>query len=466
VNGLASAAVPLSSPMPPTQKTAPRSRAANERSRRVLIVVGLMVLHLVLAVLMRQFRIVGVAHAILCVSAGMIYAATTKNLRNVTAIIAYLVGCEVLWRMTKVSPFWEFGKFASLGILFVALARVKWRKNRGLALGYFGLLLPSVAMTLMTIPLGEAREHLSFNLSGPLLITVSVLFFSNIRLTVEELRTAFFALIAPTVGIATLCYVMASKARLEFFNASNDYASGGFGANQVSAVLGLATMFLLFLTFERRLAWRFRVPLLLLAIIFATQAVLTFARGGVALAFAGTCTALFFMLRGNARARASIIVVSMLLSLVGKFVIEPELDDLTEGKLAVRYSTIESTGRDAFAKSEISMFMENPVFGVGPGVGYYYRAERELRQGASHTEYTRMIGEHGLFGILSLVCLVALGVRAIRGTREVSARALASAMVVWAGLFLAIYGTRVAAVAFVFGLAFAMRTVMPPKNRA
>jgi len=39
-------------------------------------------------------------------------------------------------------------------------------------------------------------------------------------------------------------------------------------------------------------------------------------------------------------------------------------------------------------------------------------------------------------------------------------------MVVWAGLFLAIYGTRVAAVAFVFGLAFAMRTVMPPKNRA
>ncbi len=435
------------------------------RTKTVAIIVGLVVVHLVLAATMRDFRLIGLVHALGCVSAGLIYAATTKHIRNVSVVIAYLVGCEVLWRMTKVSPFWEFGKYASLSILLIALARIKWSRNRALAFGYFGLLLPSAALTVMTIPLSEARAHLSFNLSGPLLITIAVLFFSNIRLTVEQLRATFFALIIPTAGIALRCYLSTTRTRMEFFNASNDHASGGFGANQVSAVLGLATMFLLFLTFERRLSWRIRIPLLIVAFTFATQAILTFARGGVVLAFAGLCTALFFMLRGNPRARVTIVVIGIMSALLGKFVIEPRLDDYTGGKLSQRYSNTESTGRDAFAAAELDMFTENPVFGVGPGVGYYYRAEREVRQGASHTEYTRMLGEHGLFGILSLACLVVLGLRAARGPKEVDARAHASAFVVWAALFLAIYGTRIAAAAFVLGLAFALRTTIPLKSR-
>ncbi|MDQ3296408.1 MAG: O-antigen ligase family protein [Myxococcota bacterium] len=457
----------------PTTTLPPRARARVRvpavadiaRTKTIAIIVGLVVVHIVLAVAMRNFRIVGLVHALGCVSAGLIYAATTRHIRNVSVVIAYLVGCEVLWRMTKVSPFWEFGKYASLLILLIALARIKWSRNRALAFGYFGLLLPSVALTVMSIPLSEARGHLSFNLSGPLLMTVAVLFFSNIRLTIELLRATFFALIIPTAGIALLCYLQTSSARVEFFNASNDHASGGFGANQVSAVLGLATMFLLFLTFERRLSWRIRIPLLVVAITLATQAILTFARGGVALAFAGLCTALFFMLRGNPRARVSIVVIGIMSALLGKYVIEPRLDDYTGGKLSKRYSNTESTGRDAFAAAELDMFTENPVFGVGPGVGFYYRAEREVRQGASHTEYTRMLGEHGLFGVLSLACLVLLGLRAAHGPKEVDARAHASAFVVWAALFLAIYGTRIAAPAFVFGLAFAIRSALPAKSR-
>ena len=75
-----------------------------------------------------------------------------------------------------------------------------------------------------------------------------------------------------------------------------------------------------------------------------------------------------------------------------------------------------------------------------------------------------MLGEHGIFGALSLCCLLALGVRAIRGSRDVSARAVAAGMVVWAALFLAIYGTRIAAPAVVFGLAFATRAAMTAKQ--
>ena len=443
-----------------------RPAKAGVRSNGFVIVVGFVIGHAFLALFMREFRIIGLAHVFGSAIAGVLYAATTKKVRNVTFVIAYLVGCEVLWRMTKVAPFWEFAKYASLMVLLIALARVHWRRNRTLALAYFLLLLPSVAITLTSIPLSVARQDLSFNLSGPLLIAAAVLYFSNVRFTLDQVRPVFFALIGPAVGIAMLCYISATTTDLEFVNASNDHAAGGFGGNQVSPILGLAAMFLLFLTFDRRMAWRLRIPLLGLAVTLATQAVLTFSRGGVVLAFAGAAIAGFFMLRGNMRARVSIAVISMTISLVGKLVIEPRLDELTGGQLTVRYTSTQSTGRSTFIESELDMFRDNPVFGAGPGMGYYYRIDRDLKLGASHTEYSRMIGEHGLFGILSLVCLVLLGVKAVRGAKELEARAFAAALVVWAGLFLAIYGTRLAAPAFVFGLAFSIRTFIPAKSRA
>lgn len=448
--------------MPMSARTPPRAR-----SHKALLVIGLLAGHALLAVVMRDVPYLGLAHALACVAVGVVYTATTRDLRNVVPLVAYLVGCEVLWRMTKVSPFWEFGKFATLLVLITALARMKWKRNRGLAIAYFALLLPSAVLTLFTLPIDDARQQLSFNLSAPLLITIAVLFFSNIKVEAAQIRAAFIALVIPTVGIAVRCYLLAQRARLEFFNASNDYASGGFGANQVSAVLGLATMFLLFLSFERKLSWKYRAPFLALALIFAVQAILTFARGGIVLALAGSVTALFFMLRGNPRARISILVISVVCALVGKLVIEPELDELTEGKLSVRYGSFEATGRDAFAQTEVEMFLENPVLGTGPGVGIYWRLQKDdVRQGASHTEYTRMLGEHGVFGIMALGCLVILAIGAVRSVRDTSARGLAYAFIVWFALFLAVYGTRIAAPAFVFGLAFALRNLPPAKARA
>jgi hypothetical protein len=65
-----------------------------------------------------------------------------------------------------------------------------------------------------------------------------------------------------------------------------------------------------------------------------------------------------------------------------------------------------------------------------------------------------MLGEHGILGALSLLCLMLIVLRAVLEARDPDARALALALVVWATLFLGIYATRLAAPAFVLGLAF------------
>jgi O-antigen ligase len=87
-------------------------------------------------------------------------------------------------------------------------------------------------------------------------------------------------------------------------------------------------------------------------------------------------------------------------------------------------------------------------------MGMRVREERGEFFGASHTEYSRMLAEHGIFGAFSILCLIGLGYRAVRQARDTSSRAVATAMVIWVSLFLLVYGTRLAAPALVFGLAF------------
>ena len=85
------------------------------------------------------------------------------------------------------------------------------------------------------------------------------------------------------------------------------------------------------------------------------------------------------------------------------------------------------------------------------------RAERGEFGGASHTEYSRMLAEHGIFGVFSLLCLIALAIRAVR-TAAPNKQALALAFVIWFALYLLLNGCRIAAPCLMFGLAFVRYT--------
>lgn len=433
--------------------------------RRTVLRTGAFVaLHVVLGIAMQRWTVLGTAHALLCVAVGLGVAMFGRRAYAVAPIVGYIVGSEVLWRMTKVPVFWEFGKFASIAILFVATLRIAVRRNRFLPTMYFALLLPSAVLTFMTFDLSLARQSLSFSLSGPLLLAIAVIYFSNVRLGSRQVLATFVALLAPIVAVAAIAYTSTIRVdNIEFINASNFATSGGFGPNQVSAALGLGTMLLVLMTFDRRISWALRVAMLVLAGVLAAQSALTFSRGGLVLAFAGCTVATLAMLGGSARGRLTVLLVAFLSFGLAYYVIEPRLDELTRGKLSARYANTQSSGRSEFIESEMMMFGENPVLGVGPGAGIQYRVDHGLYQGASHTEYSRMLGEHGMLGILSLTCLAFLGLRGLRGPADPLSRAFAMAMLVWVALFLAINGTRVAAPSFMFGLVFAMAAPPRPK---
>ncbi len=420
------------------------------------MIVAFLVGHAALALAMWVVPAVSTLHALVCLGVGVGVAATTRRPRNIAIVVAYIVGSEVLWRMTRFGLFHEFGKYAISLILVIALARMRARRNRLLALGYFVLLLPSVLLTL-TSDLGfdEIRKQLSFNLSGPLSLSLCVIFFSSLRLTRDDIQRVFFAVIGPAVGIAAVtAFATAAVQEIEFTGASNFATSGGFGPNQVSSAMGLGLLLCLLLLLERGQPWRLRLPLLAVSTALAAQAALTFSRGGLILALAGMLVAVVYLVR-DSRTRVTLMLVGSLLFGVGKYVVIPQLEVFTQGKLSERYSSIDPSGRGKLAGFDLEIFSDAPLLGVGPGVAPEMRKEMG-HFGAAHTEFTRLLAEHGFLGGLAILILIALGVRTVRDAKTLRARAFVMAMLVWVTLFLAVNAMRMVAPSFMFGLACAL----------
>lgn len=449
---------------PNGQQLAGEPSRATQATYQLVPWLAFVVAHVALAPLMRAFPKLGMLHALGCLVAGVVIAAR-RPLHQTAYVVSYIAGSEVLWRMVRAGVFWEYGKYACSVVLLIALARTRIRRNVALVVLYFALLLPSIALTVLALDLDEARQQISFNLSGPLCLTLCVVFFSNLRLTTAQLRNTFLVSIASIVTIAVIAYLSTVTAiDLEFNGQSNSVTSGGFGPNQVSAMLGLACMFCLLLVLDRAMPWRFRATLLGIAILFATQAALTFSRGGIALAFAGLFVASLYLVRGR-RSKLVLVGLAGVLFLVGKFVVVPKLDDFTEGKLTARYTYAKTSHRTTLAGYDLEIFEDHPLLGVGPGVASSLRGDLG-RFGAAHTEFTRMLAEHGFLGLISLVLLFALIIKTIRRARTLEARALVSAMSIWFLLFLLVNAMRLAAPALVFGLASAIAFSTKLPNRA
>jgi O-antigen ligase len=407
--------------------------------------------HAILGLAFVQLPMLATLHAVACVGVGVIVAARRRPIET-SYVVAYIVGSEVLWRMTHAGVFWEYGKYATAAVLFIALTRVRIRRNRWLAIGYLALLLPSAILTFLGADFAVARQLVSFNLSGPLSLMMCVLFYSNVRLEPEDIRRTFGVAIAPIFAIATVAYFSTVTAvNLEFNSESNTVTSGGFGPNQVSAMLGLSLLFTLLLLIERRPPWRKALPLVIFAIMIATQAALTFSRGGLALAFAAVIAAVLYLVRER-RTRVTILILGVLLFSVGKYVVVPKLDAFTSGRFSERYATSTSSNRVKLANFDLEIFAANPVMGVGPGMARDMRGDLGL-WGAAHTEFTRMLSEHGILGVLAILLLFVMGLRAVLAARTLMSRALVVALFVWFTLFLLVNAMRVSAPSFVFGLA-------------
>ncbi|HVO69727.1 MAG TPA: O-antigen ligase family protein [Aggregatilineaceae bacterium] len=418
----------------------------------------LVVIHVPLALVMKANPTISTIHALTVGVIGVWVALRRASMSQVAYVAAYITGAEVIWRMTEAGVFWEYGKYASSAIMILALLRHRALKIPLPALLYFLALLPGVIIPIQLLGM-RARDALSFNLSGPLALMVSAWFFSYTTFSKTHLERLLWALIIPVVGIASITFVSV-QGPIAWSGSSNFEASGGFGANQVSVALGLGALAVWILLLYMKVR-HFTVPVTvgtaLLGLWFMAQALLTFSRGGVvnALIPAALIMALIFVRKGQ---RAKIIPLTVgVLTFI--FVLLPALDSFTGGSLSARYSETgakAATGRDRIIEADLSAFLENPVTGLGVGQGADYRTAFYGEVIDSHTEYTRLLAEHGLLGVEALIMLVVMvGVNLWRSRSNLIGQSMVIGMASWSTISLVHAGMRTVAPSFTFGLQFA-----------
>jgi hypothetical protein len=390
-------------------------------------------------------------HALAAVAIGLWLAVTSSRLQSIVMAAAYLAGCDVLWRMTDASVPWELGKLAVIVVLTIALIRFPMRGARSvLPLVYFALLLPSVILTIDALPTADMRDALSFNLSGPLALAVCALFFFRVNATWAQARLLYVALLSPIISIVTIASVATlSAGALEFTQESNFVTSGGFGPNQVSASLSLgALLCVLLLLRERRL--QPRVLLTIMTLWLFGQTLLTFSRGGMYnLVIAGACVALLTLARSRNRGR---VLLSLSVLLVLAWLLFTQLDVFTQGQLDERLLDTGPATRGDLIGEDVAVWEEHWFAGVGPGMTVPLETGA-LTDVASHTEFTRLLAEHGVAGLLAIVVLFAMVGRAYRRAGPPWARAVAIALAAWSLAEMSHGSMRIAATGFVFGLA-------------
>ncbi len=429
--------------------------ALSKTSREFKLVILFSLLHIPLGILLYNSSALALLHPVAVFCAGVYFALNKKeNLERTVLIGAYIIGAEVLWRMAESSIFWEFGKYSLVVLFSIALLRRSLYSFPSLPIVYFICLVPACILTLISLDMSDARGKLSFNMSGPLSLVVCCWFFSHLKLNGLVIRRLFLAIILPliSVGCTTLFYTV-SNPDINFGGESNYETSGGFGPNQVSSLLGLGVFAAAacFIAFRNNV--KYQLYFGIVVIFLSAQSVLTFSRGGMYNAVGSIVLIALFSFQNAAEGIKRIapfaVVIVLFLALVFPF-----LDNFTGGKLQERFENTSGTNRAEVADSDIEMFFENPILGVGVGISKAYRKESLGLSSVSHTEFTRILSEHGAFGVISLLAMFAMTILNFKKHKVSLGRALTAGAVAWAILFMMNAGMRLAAPAFIFGMSF------------
>lgn len=437
----------------PTPSIARISERLSSRAVPASWLVLLFIVHAGLALVLRQSTALATLHAVLTLAAGLLLALLCRRPQEVAPVAAYIAGAEILWRACDAQIFWEYGKYALVLLLFVTMVRFRLFRPPLLFLLYFLLLLPSALITMHYLDLGPARVQLSFNLSGHLALLVAAWLFSQLRLSRADFQRIFLGFSAPAAGMAAMAaFTIITSDAVQLGLESNLDTSGGYGPNQVAAILGLAALLMLLFALlnepRHSVAGLFALGCML---IFIAQSAITFSRSGLYY-FAGAALLAVLFLLAERGVLQRIVPLLLLLAATGAFLLLPQLDAYTEGKLSQRFLDTNPTGRDTIVKLDLQIWSEHPMLGVGPGRAMPIREAMGYRA-AAHTEFTRMLSEHGMFGLLSLLLLVTAAAGKLLQRQARWQRAVVAALLAWSVLFMSGSAMRLAAPSLLFGLA-------------
>lgn len=330
---------------------------------------------------------------------------------------AYFVGAEVLLRTTRGAISYEAGKY--LVILFVIIGMF-YKGISGKGYPYFMYLMflvPSIFVASTTLSFdANFRTNIAFVLSGPVCLGMAVLFCYDKRVSFEQLAQILYVMILPIIAHTVYIYFYTPDLRDVLTSAaSNRAAAGGWGANQVAAILGLGMFIMAIRLFTHSPNIRLKLLNASILGLITFRAITTLSRGGVITAVLAILVFLFFYYqRISPRKRNEIVAIFGLLCISLAMTWFVSMSQ-TDGLVNLRYANKDhlgrekkdiTTGRGELFAHEMEGFITNPFFGIGSSRAKDQRIEIEGQGVTSHSEFSRTLAEHGIFGVMILLILI------------------------------------------------------------
>lgn len=335
--------------------------------------------------------------------------------------LVYFSSFELIGRMSSSSPYipYESSKYIMMVLSLIGISfNVKNLKFSNLGFILLLLLLPSLFIDQS----GMVKvSDIIFNLFGIFNIAFALIFLGTLQ--VDRWKFVSWVRLIAFPIIPVLVYVFLKTpdySDLEFELSANFDTTGGFGSNQVSTVLGLgAFLFAVALILNYRITTNKLFDIVLFS-AFSLQGLLTFSRGGMIGAALGLFTLIYFLLKvGKNQLKVLKIpnpkkyILPTVIGLVFFFILG---NIITGGNLALRYQgqtagTMTGNHEVDFNKftsarwqlfaEDMVVFAEYPIFGAGGASSKYLRnlTQNEI----THVELSRLIAEHGMFGLMITV---------------------------------------------------------------
>ena len=330
---------------------------------------------------------------------------------------AYFVGAEVLFRTTKGSISYEAAKYLVIVFMIIGMF-YKGLSGKGYPYFiYLIFLVPSIFVASTTLSFdANFRTNIAFVLSGPVCLGIAALFCYDKKISIRQLHKILLYMVLPIIANTVYIFFYNPSVREVISNTgSNRTSSGGWGANQVATILGLGMFIMAVRIFTKSPTIFLKALNIVIFSAISFRAIVTFSRGGVItgiiaiLAFLG-----MYYLKVSAKRKSEIIMIALVfvLSMVGTWVIS---SSQTDGYIDMRYANKDhlgreksdvTTGRGQLFAEELEGFMTHPFFGIGSSRAKDARIEKDGQGVTSHSETSRLLAEHGMFGVIILLILI------------------------------------------------------------